>query len=68
MYPKKEWFSTYEPFEEGTVQRKNEAACTKVGIGSIRMKMFDGLVRTLKDARYVPSLRKIFLSFRALKA
>ena len=60
MYPKK-WFSTYEPFEKGTVLMENDIACKTVRIVSIRMKMFDGQVRTLKDVRYVPNLRKKLL-------
>jgi len=35
-----------------------DATCMSVGICSIRMKMFDGHVRTLEDVRHVSDLRK----------
>ena len=28
------------------------------GIGTVRIKMFDGIVRELKEVRYVPQLKK----------
>jgi len=39
----------------------NDTTCKTVGIGINRMKMFDGHVRTLKDVRHVPDLRKNLL-------
>ena len=58
MCPNKEWFSTYEPFEGGTMLMGNDAACKTFEICSIRMKMFDRHVRTLKDVRHVADLKK----------
>jgi len=46
----------------------NGVTCKTVRIGSIRMKMFDEQVRTLKDVRHVPKLRKNLLSMGALEA
>ena len=46
----------------------NDVACKTVGKGSICMKMFDGQVRTFKDVRHVPDLRKNLLSLGALEA
>jgi len=37
LYPRKEWFSTYEPFKEGTILMCNNAACKTVEIDSICM-------------------------------
>ena len=36
----------------------NDISCKVVGIGSIRIKMFDGTVKILTDVRHVPELRK----------
>ena len=58
MYPRNEWFSTYEPFKEGIVLMGNDITCKTVGIGNIHIKIFDKWVRTLKDMRHVPDLRK----------
>jgi len=46
----------------------NNVTCKTVRIGSIRMKIFDGQVRTLKDVRRVPDLRKNLLSLGVLEA
>jgi len=67
MCPRKEWFSTYELFEGGTVLMDNDTACKTIGISSIFMKMLDERVRTHNNARYVPDLRKNLPSLRALK-
>ena len=37
-----------------------------VGIGTIRIKMFDGVVRTLGDVRYVPDLKRNLISLSTL--
>ena len=68
MCSKNEWFSTYEPFERGKVLMGNNIACKTIGIGSIRMKMFDGQVWTLKNVKHVSNLRKNLLSLGVLKA
>jgi len=38
----------------------NDVACKTVGIGSVHMKIFDRHVRTLRDVRHVPDMRKTF--------
>jgi len=38
------------------------------GISTIHIKIFDGLVRKLKDVRYVPQLKKNLISIGILKA
>jgi len=58
MYPKKEWFSIYEPFEEGAILMGNDAACKTAGIGCIYMKIFDIHVLTPKDERHVQTRGK----------
>ena len=40
----------------------NNITCTVVGIGTMRIKMYDGVVRTLSDVRHVPDLKKNLLS------
>ena len=39
-----------------------------VGIGNIRMRIFDGQVRTPMNVRHISDLKKNFLSLEALKA
>jgi hypothetical protein len=35
----------------------NGIPCKTVGVGSIRISMFDGIVRELMNVRYVPELK-----------
>ena len=66
MCPHREWFATYEPLNGGSVSMGNDTKCRVVGIGTIRFKMFDGIVRTLTDVRHVVGLKKNLISFKAL--
>lgn len=36
----------------------NNVMCKVAGIGATKFKMHDGVVRTLKNARHVPNLKK----------
>ena len=40
----------------------NNHSCKTVGLGSVRIKMHDGVVKTLLDVRHVPELRKNLIS------
>ena len=44
----------------------NNASCKVMGIGSVRVKMFDGIVRLLRNVRHVPDMKKNFISLGAL--
>ncbi|OIT31598.1 hypothetical protein A4A49_37150 [Nicotiana attenuata] len=46
----------------------NNVACKVIEKGTIRIKMHDGVVRTLTDVRYVPDLRKNLISLGALES
>ena len=62
MTPKKDWFDTYKPYNGGMVPMGNDATCPVIGIGTMKIKMFDGVVRVLSIVRHVPGLRKILIS------
>ena len=44
----------------------NGIPCKIVGVGSIRIRMFDGIVRELMDVRYVPELKSNLISLGVL--
>ena len=44
----------------------NNAVCKVVGIGAIKIKMHDGIVRTLSDVRHIPELKKNLISLGTL--
>lgn len=68
MCPERSWFHTYEEFDGGAVLMGNDATVKTVGIGNIKVKMFDGKVRTLTNVRHVPDLKKNLVSLGALTA
>ena len=40
----------------------NNMTCKVVGIGTVRIQMYDGIVRTMTNVRHMPDLVKTFLS------
>ena len=46
---------------------KNDTACQMIGIGTVRIKMFNGVVRNLTDVRYVPQMKKNIISIGAVE-
>ena len=43
-----------------------DAPCKIIGIGSVKIKMYDGVVRTLTEVRHVPELKKNLISLSTL--
>ena len=41
--------------------------CNVEGMGTVHIKMFDGIVRELKEVRYVPQLKRNLISVGALE-
>ena len=66
MTPKKDWFDTYKPYNGGMVQMSNDATCLVIGIGIVKIMMFDGVVRILSNVRHVLDLRKNLISLGVL--
>ncbi|KAG8474632.1 hypothetical protein CXB51_031261 [Gossypium anomalum] len=66
MSPNRDWFITYETLSEGVVLMGNNASCKITGVGTIKVKMFDGVVRTLSDVRHVPELKRNLISLGTL--
>ncbi|KAH9803321.1 hypothetical protein KPL71_001718 [Citrus sinensis] len=68
LCPNKEWFTDFRNLESGAVVMGNDKPCRTIGIGTIRLKMFDGMVRELKEVRFVPEIKKNLISVGALEA
>jgi hypothetical protein len=64
--PNRDWFDIYRSVNSGIVTMGNCAHCKITGIGNIRIKMFDGVVRTLCDVRHVPEVEKNLISLGTL--
>src|SRR4051812_41012352 len=68
-YVRKEGMVQHLPPCDGrTILMGNNAECKVVGIGSIRMRMFDSEARTVANVRYVPEVSSNLLSLGALEA
>ena len=66
MCPNRNWFDTYKSCDAGTVLMGNDARCKVIGIGTVKIKMFDGVVRILSDVRHIPDLTKNLISLGTL--
>ena len=58
LCPIKEWFMDFRNLESGAVVIGNNQPCRTMGIGIIRLKMFDGMVRELKEVRFFSSFKE----------
>jgi hypothetical protein len=52
MCPHRSWFCSYQAIDGGIVLMGNNASCKIVGIGSIKIKMFDGIVRIYPKTKF----------------
>ena len=64
--PHRDWFSAYQLIVGGRVLMGNSVAYKVVGIDIIQIKMHDGIVRTITNARHVPKLKKNLFSLATL--
>ncbi|KAE8735884.1 hypothetical protein F3Y22_tig00000329pilonHSYRG00358 [Hibiscus syriacus] len=62
----REWFSTYRSVNSGSVYLDDDRCCNIVGIGEVRIKMYDDFVRTLSGVRHIPDLKKNLISLGTL--
>ena len=46
----------------------NDISCKTLGVGSIRIRMFDGIVRELTNVGYVPNLKSNLISLGVLES
>uniref|UniRef100_A0A2N9J6E7 Uncharacterized protein n=1 Tax=Fagus sylvatica TaxID=28930 RepID=A0A2N9J6E7_FAGSY len=65
MCLKKEWFDTYKPYNSIVIMG-NDATCSVIEIGTVKIKMFDGVVRVFEDVRHILDLRKTLISLGVL--
>ena len=55
--PNRDWFFSFEKLDECSLVMGDDRPCHMEGIGTVLVKMFDGIVQELKDVRYVPQLK-----------
>ena len=64
MCPNRDWFSTYEIVSKGAVG--NDASFKITGVGTFRIKMFDGTFKTLWDVKHALDLKRNLISLSIL--
>ncbi|KAF3671488.1 hypothetical protein FXO37_08023 [Capsicum annuum] len=68
MCPNKDLLTTYDLVEGGFVLVGNNVACKIIGKGTVRIKMQDGIVKTLINVRCVPELKKNLIYLGTLES
>ncbi|KAH9651061.1 hypothetical protein KPL70_026606 [Citrus sinensis] len=66
LCPEKTLFYKYEAVDGGRVLMGNNNVCNIVGIGSVKIKMFDGTIRSLHEVRHAPRLKRNLISLGML--
>ncbi|KAH9803501.1 hypothetical protein KPL71_001790 [Citrus sinensis] len=62
MCPNRNYFTSYQSCDSGMVLMGNNSICKVVGIGTVSLKMFDGVVREITQVRHVPDLKRNLIS------
>ncbi|MGV7988734.1 hypothetical protein PJP10_30605 [Mycobacterium kansasii] len=68
MTPHWNWFTSYGECDGGHVFMSNDFTCNVVAAGTVCIRMFDGVERTLTDVRHVPDLKHNLISLGVLEA
>jgi hypothetical protein len=66
MCSHRNWFISYQSIDEGVVFMGNGIPYKTIGIGSIRIMIFDGIVRECIYVTYVPNIKSNFISLGVL--
>jgi hypothetical protein len=66
MTSNRDSFDTYRSINSSIDTIGNGAHCKITGIGNIKIKMFDGVIRTLCDVRHVQDVEKNLISLGTL--
>ncbi|KAE8678869.1 hypothetical protein F3Y22_tig00111402pilonHSYRG00400 [Hibiscus syriacus] len=66
MTSRREWFHHYEPVSGGSVYSCNDHALEIIGVGTIKLKMYDGTIKVARDVRHMKGLKKNLLSYGLL--
>ena len=63
---KRNWFISFKNLDGGLVQMSDNFTCNMNGVCIVLIKMFDGMVRELKNVRYIPQMKNL-ISIGALE-
>ncbi|KAH9751243.1 Integrase catalytic domain-containing protein [Citrus sinensis] len=66
MSANRSYFTTYQSYDGGMILMGNNSVCKVVGIGTVSLKMYNGMVRELTQVRHVPELKSNMISIGML--
>ena len=66
MCPNCNWFVDYKECNLSKIFIGNDATCKIVGIGTLNIKMWDGVTLTINDVRHISVLKKNLISLGTL--
>ena len=61
------WFASYKKFDGGSVSLGDDHSCRVAGMGTVRVRMYDGVIRILTNIKHVPELKKNLISLGYLE-
>ncbi|KAL0301486.1 UNVERIFIED_CONTAM: Retrovirus-related Pol polyprotein from transposon TNT 1-94 [Sesamum radiatum] len=64
--PNRESFPSYRPGNSGSIYLGDDRCCNIASVGDVRIKMYDGTVRTLSDVRHIQDLKKNLITLGTL--
>ena len=62
MTPNKSWFEDFNQDEGGIILLGNNKPCKVQGVGSVRIKMYNGVEKVLENVRYILELKRNLIS------
>ena len=65
--PEQRLVSNFEKLDGCSVIMSDDRPCSMEGIGTVQIKMFDVMVRELKEERYVSQFKRNLISVGTLK-
>jgi hypothetical protein len=66
MSPNRDWFENYKPCDERYIFVADNQKLEVKGSGTVKVKMFDGVVRRITGVLHVPRLKRNLISLGAL--
>ena len=67
IYPPRELFAIFEELDSGLISIGDGHTCRLIDKGTVCIRMYDGILRELKEVRYIPNMTKNIISIGALK-
>ena len=66
MCPHREYFNTYKEYDVSIIRIGDDSMSKVMGIGTVKVRMYDGAVRILTNVRHVLKLRRGLISLGML--